>query len=85
MAIGLGKGSRAMEQFGVHNPAVELNTIGLGGAASVRYNLGAARLYEEAIRFAPSRVSIQAARRKISSSSATQIPKARFGGITTNR
>ena len=39
-----------MEEFGVNNPAIGVATIGLGNAASVRYNLGEGLLYEESIR-----------------------------------
>ena len=39
-----------MEEFGVRNPAAGIADIGLGKAASVRYNFLEAALYEEAIR-----------------------------------
>jgi phosphoenolpyruvate carboxykinase (ATP) len=67
-----------MEQFGVHNPAVELNTIGLGGAASVRYNLGAARLYEEAIRRGEADVTAHGALRAITGQHTGRSPKDKF-------
>ncbi len=39
-----------MQEFGVHNPDLNIATAGLGGASHVYYNLDEARLYEEAIR-----------------------------------
>ncbi len=67
-----------MEQFGVRNPATELETIGLGSAASVHYNLLAARLYEEAIRRGEADLTAHGALRAITGQHTGRSPKDKF-------
>src|SRR5262245_25089708 len=67
-----------MEQFGVGNPAIGLESIGLGAAASVRYNLSEARLYEEAIRRGEADVTAHGALRAITGQHTGRSPKDKF-------
>jgi phosphoenolpyruvate carboxykinase (ATP) len=67
-----------MEQYGVRNPATQLETIGLGGAASVRYNLATARLYEEAIRRREADLTAHGVLRAITGQHTGRSPKDKF-------
>jgi len=67
-----------MEMFGVHNPATELATVGLGGAASARYNVSAAALYEEAIRRGEAELTAQGALRAITGQHTGRSPRDKF-------
>lgn len=67
-----------MEMFGVHNPAIELATVGLGGAASVRYNFSAAALYEEAIRRGEAELTAQGALRALTGQHTGRSPRDKF-------
>ena len=67
-----------MEQFGVRNPATELGSIGLGAAASVRYNLMAAHLYEEAIRRREADLTADGALRALTGQHTGRSPKDKF-------
>ena len=68
----------AMEKFGVHNPATELKTVGLGGAASVRYNFSAAALYEESIRRGEAELTAQGALRALTGQHTGRSPRDKF-------
>ncbi|MBB3611483.1 phosphoenolpyruvate carboxykinase [Rhizobium sp. BK602] len=67
-----------MEQFGVRNPAIELESIGLGAAASVRYNLLEAHLYEEAIRRREADLTADGALRALTGQHTGRSPKDKF-------
>lgn len=67
-----------MEQFGVRNPATELGSIGLGAAASVRYNLMEAHLYEEAIRRREADLTADGALRALTGQHTGRSPKDKF-------
>ncbi len=68
----------AMQVFGDHNPAVGLETIGLGSVASVRYNLPEARLYEEAIRRGEAELTAHGALRALTGQHTGRSPKDKF-------
>jgi phosphoenolpyruvate carboxykinase (ATP) len=67
-----------MQAFGEHNPATGLETIGLGAAADVRYNLSEARLYEEAIRRGEADLTSHGALRAITGQHTGRSPKDKF-------
>ncbi|NLS05911.1 phosphoenolpyruvate carboxykinase [Rhizobium sp. P32RR-XVIII] len=67
-----------METFGIHNPAIALATIGLGDAKSVRYNLTAASLYEEAIRRGEAELTAQGALRALTGQHTGRSPRDKF-------
>jgi len=67
-----------MESFGVHNLEVGLETIGLDGAASVRYDLSEAQLYEEAIRRGEAELTAHGALRAITGQHTGRSPKDKF-------
>ena len=67
-----------MEQFGVRNPATELGSIGLGAAASVRYNLMEAHLYEEAIRRREADLTADGVLRALTGQHTGRSPKDKF-------
>ncbi len=67
-----------METFGVHNPAITLATIGLEGAASVRYNFTAASLYEESIRRGEAELTAQGALRALTGQHTGRSPRDKF-------
>src|SRR5215475_11550893 len=67
-----------MESFGVHNLEVGLETIGLGDAASVRYNLSEAQLYQEAIRRGEADLTAHGALRAITGQHTGRSPKDKF-------
>jgi phosphoenolpyruvate carboxykinase (ATP) len=67
-----------MEAFGVHNPAIALATIGLGGAKSARYNFTAAALYEEAIRRGEAELTAQGALRALTGQHTGRSPRDKF-------
>jgi phosphoenolpyruvate carboxykinase (ATP) len=50
-----------MSEFGVHNPACPLSATGLTTTGTVRYNFGAAALYEEALRRGEARLTAHGA------------------------
>ncbi|MGO8070720.1 phosphoenolpyruvate carboxykinase (ATP), partial [Rhizobium leguminosarum] len=56
----------------------ELATVGLGGAASVRYNFSAASLYEEAIRRGEAELTAQGALRSITGQHTGRSPRDKF-------
>ncbi|PZM09814.1 phosphoenolpyruvate carboxykinase [Rhizobium tubonense] len=67
-----------MQVFGVHNPAIGLETIGLGNAGSICYNLSEAKLYEEAIRRGEADVTAHGALRAITGQHTGRSPKDKF-------
>ncbi|MBZ9792752.1 phosphoenolpyruvate carboxykinase [Rhizobium sp. 3T7] len=67
-----------MELFGVHNPAIELATIGLGGANSARYNFTAASLYEESIRRGEAELTAHGALRALTGQHTGRSPRDKF-------
>src|SRR6478735_2222998 len=67
-----------MELFGVHNPAIELATIGLESANSVRYNFTAASLYEESIRRGEAELTAQGALRALTGQHTGRSPRDKF-------
>ncbi|KRB63001.1 phosphoenolpyruvate carboxykinase [ATP] [Rhizobium sp. Root708] len=67
-----------MELFGVHNPAIELATIGLGNANSVRYNFTAASLYEESIRRGEAQLTAHGALRALTGQHTGRSPRDKF-------
>src|ERR1700712_3118065 len=67
-----------MQVFGVHNPAVGLETIGLSNAGSIRYNFSEARLYEEAIRRGEADLTAHGALRAITGQHTGRSPKDKF-------
>ncbi|MDQ0562789.1 phosphoenolpyruvate carboxykinase (ATP) [Rhizobium mesoamericanum] len=67
-----------MELFGVHNPAIELATIGLGSANSARYNFTAAALYEESIRRGEAELTAHGALRALTGQHTGRSPRDKF-------
>ena len=67
-----------MELFGVHNPAIELATIGLGSANSARYNFTAASLYEESIRRGEAELTAHGALRALTGQHTGRSPRDKF-------
>ncbi len=67
-----------MQVFGEHNPAVGLDTIGLGSVASVAYNLPEAKLYEEAIRRGEAELTAHGALRALTGQHTGRSPKDKF-------
>jgi phosphoenolpyruvate carboxykinase (ATP) len=67
-----------MQVFGVHNPNVGLETIGLGNAASIRYNFSETKLYEEAIRRNEADLTAHGALRAITGQHTGRSPKDKF-------
>ncbi len=67
-----------MELFGVHNPAIELATIGLGSANSARYNFTAAYLYEESIRRGEAELTAHGALRALTGQHTGRSPRDKF-------
>src|SRR5690606_31759281 len=50
-----------MSEFGIHNPACPIGASGFSTTGTVRYNFGAAALYEEALRRGEARLSAHGA------------------------
>jgi phosphoenolpyruvate carboxykinase (ATP) len=67
-----------MELFGVHNPAIELATIGLGSANSACYNFTAASLYEESIRRGEAQLTAHGALRALTGQHTGRSPRDKF-------
>lgn len=67
-----------MQEFGVHNPAIGLATIGLDGAQSVFYNFSEARLYEEAIRRHEAELTAHGALRALTGQHTGRSPRDKF-------
>jgi phosphoenolpyruvate carboxykinase (ATP) len=67
-----------MEQFGIHNPAIELATAGFASAKSVRYNFTAASLYEESIRRGEAELTAHGALRAETGQHTGRSPKDKF-------
>ena len=67
-----------MQEFGVHNPDLNIATAGLGGASHVYYNLDEARLYEEAIRRGEAELTADGALRAITGQHTGRSAKDKF-------
>jgi phosphoenolpyruvate carboxykinase (ATP) len=67
-----------MEQFGIHNPAIELGDGRFRKCKSVRYNFTAASLYEESIRRGEAELTAHGALRALTGQHTGRSPKDKF-------
>ena len=67
-----------MGEIGIRNPALGLDLIGITGAESIRYNLGEAELYEEAIRRGEAQVTADGALRALTGQHTGRSAKDKF-------